>query len=279
VYYPTGQSFQVTLRAVRPYLQGVNSTPPDDVVIPVPSAITTDTARVYSVTANLLPDCLDITCFEALKAALSILMPGHWSDALLLHYTSLVADHPAWLCLDGSLYTSGSEVCPLLKALDLGGVCSVMDLQHTPDQQCSPLSTAINVRVLDVVSAQLAYNLPCIDPLQPLFWRSIMRAGRCPDVVVCAPHHAIVDVALPLFIEFVSCVCCLLPVSYLVEAPEPRVQWLRRMQSTGRIQVVYCHSLSQVYLWVCVFSSPSVKHLLLRDVYKSQSHVCHVLHD
>jgi len=272
VYYPTGQSFNVTLRGVRPYLQGVNSTPPAEVVITVPT--TAAVVSVCAVQSESLPDYWDLGCFEALKAAQCVLMPGAWPTNLLLHRAQVLAGQPSLFCCSGDSELTGIETPALFKALDLSSVDFLVDLLGLAGQ-------GTRIVPFTKVSDQVAPALVCQDPLQPMFWRSLLRASRRPDVVVCAPHPAAVDLVLPLFSSFAPCVCCLVPAAFLVDAPEPRVQWLRKMQSADRLQLLVCHSVFPFhgFVWVCVFTTAAIKNLFLHDAYKSCPGTCHIYLD
>lgn len=120
------------------------------------------------------------------------------------------------------------------------------------------------------------------DPLQPQFWRHYLDSRRCPDAVVCAPHPAMADMALALFSCFVPCVACMVPKDFLTEAPTPRVEWLQTVQAASRLQVIVATARvpgtagQRCFVWVCVFSSPAMKHLLLRDEYNTGSSLCFV---
>ena len=91
------------------------------------------------------------------------------------------------------------------------------------------------------------------------------------------------DVVVPLVSSFVPCACFLAPKDYITCAPAPRVQWLRRMQTSCRMHVIIGSAKQPVtdqqrcFVWLCVFSCPAIKNLLLHEHYKTGSSLSFVV--
>lgn len=262
MHYPDGQSFVRTLRGVRPYLQGVQATPPTSVMLKLPASA--PAAALATVGLFGMPQSVQAApwCLESVGSLLAVhaqLMPGDWS---LSHIAALAT---------------------FMSHVNSGRVC-VHDKQHV----LSSCEFVLLERVLQTDAWGRMCDPFCVQPelpldvLYPSFWSSLMVPAGCrPEVVVCRPNSAVLDIMLPLMTQYVPCVCVLVPYTYLTCAPQPRVAWLQQLQSSNRLHVVKGSSSQhmgsqQCMVWLCVFQTATCRFQNLRAAYRSAECVSYV---
>lgn len=273
-HYANGDTFDVTLRAVRPHLQGVNCAVPAGLQLTVPDPV--GTMHVAVVGAELLPDCLDICTEAGFRHACSLLMPGAcepWCEP------------PA---SEGALQSGAVElplscsqpwqVSTLLRVVPLHACCHVLEpccSARSVISSCLRPHVSGCVRTAALHAADSTHADECGNPTQPSFWRSyISRCGR-PNAVVCSPPPAWLDVLLPLAALFVPCVCVAVPPEFLRTPSGSRVQWLSSLRAANCLHVVAGHLLASgrhdSVLWVCVFRDRWTKANMLSAEFSADS--------
>lgn len=89
------------------------------------------------------------------------------------------------------------------------------------------------------------------------------------DAVVMRPPAGLLDLALPLAVRTARLlVCCQVPEEFITQASAARRQWLRRLDSAGRLILIYGQrqgSLSQRCVWVVVFRARHVAEMVRRS--------------
>lgn len=241
---------------------------------------------VSSLAVQLSPLSWSLCEASGLLAAHQQLMPGDWCPAHISKLTAVLRKlyaRPALMHFS-DLTSDGWETLPMAQVLNVVGWSRVLDPFGSPLGgvalqllQCSPVRVTVN-SMDSAVCADSHY-----DPMQPCFWVNHLAEFGCPDAVVCAPHPALVDLALTLFSRYVPCVCALVPQDYLTNALEARVAWLRALQSAGRVQVVIgtgVHQQSHVQrcvTWVCVFPPEVWRFRMLRAQHCTPDSITYVV--
>ena len=94
-------------------------------------------------------------------------------------------------------------------------------------------------------------------------WRQSCGLGA----IVCSPHFALLDLALPLAAQFVEQVACIhVPGTYYTEANEIRSGYLAKLQAAGRLaRISFLPRGPRGYrcMWICIFRSAAVRRRLL----------------
>jgi len=208
------------------------------------------------------------------------LMPGGWNQ----QYVHSVAVATMGIhANDPSRVLSGSELALLSDVLQLNAWRKVLDpfycLDSVSDQVLDQLPVVVFANTMDTTVVADMYS----DPLQPVFWSSLpSHVGARLDAVVCCPHPAILDVALPLMSLRVPCVCALVPFDYLVDVPAPRASWLQRLKVNGRLQIIkgvvsQPGGMQHCVIWLCVFRDAVQRSLSLKPAYNNKECVVHVV--
>jgi hypothetical protein len=231
-----------------------------------------------------LPPTWDLTSITGLARALAELMPGSHAK----NHTSRVAN------IIRQLHGMAKEVIPnnqkfwmetasedvggLLQAVDFSGVRSVVE------PFCGSGSIAASLRAcgIPVWRNDLNPYWPADshqDALQPGFYQTLQRQGRC-EVIVTSPWFSVLDVAAPLAVRYAAKVACLhVPGHWVANPSEPRSEWFKNLQRQGRLHAVMGlprGPLGRRCAWVLVFSSPKVKEEMLKAAHRSSFTVSYV---
>jgi hypothetical protein len=275
VCYPTGAWYERTLKGVRPYLQSIHAQPPASVTITTPII---SAATVIQHVPAALPARWNLCVQSELLAAHQQLMPGAWSELFIsgthanIHtwYHSPSSMHP------DDIHASGCETQSLLRVLAVDSWCNVLDPFGSPYGGVSAQLAsrcAATVTVNSSSPAALAHLHR--DALQPEFWTDYLSQRIRPDAVVTCAPPCLLELALPLIIRHVPCVCVLVPHAYTTDAPKPRVAWLRDLQATGRLQVIVSSlphprdATHHCLTWLCVFASAAWRLRCLSAPYRT----------
>ena len=120
------------------------------------------------------------------------------------------------------------------------------------------------VRALQVAGVKVA-RLPWrASPLEARTWRQCVGPL---DVVVWAPPAPLLDVLLPLALQFVGvAVVVPAPREYITAAPYPRRRWLQGLQAQGRLMLLQDPPAVSPGLretvWVLGFSTTAARQLM-----------------
>jgi hypothetical protein len=213
------------------------------------------------------------------RAAVELLMPGNWTAEEVRRLTAALRQHRSGGCGD-SRQLRGDWECAgraelLASALDFSFVGCAVD-PYAGDH-CR-LAGELATYGVSVVSNQWQPGQPGapgraqtgdrLDPLQHgtyVLWDKELAL----DAVVMRPPAGLLDLALPLAVRTARLlVCCQVPEEFITQASAARRQWLRRLDSAGRLILIYGERqgpLSQRCVWVVVFRARHVAEMVRRS--------------
>ena len=222
--YEPGQVERVTMRELRLLLR---NTPKD---LPVCTAL----AAPHP---DPLPDYWDLSVHRNMRRALETLMPGtHHASHIAALCNSVPGGHrfEQGTGMPECVPTTDEELAVLLQSLNFSLITTVVD----PWSGTGTIARKFNSMGHMVTTNDICHRYRCDsyeDALQPALYRRWQAKGLA-DAIITSPWARVADVAAPLAAEFAGRVACvLLPGSFLVEANEPRSQWLASLKAAGRI--------------------------------------------
>jgi transposase InsO family protein len=243
-HYEGGETYDVTLRGVRPYLMGVNSTPPEDFHINFPES----------------------SAFAVSRAQGRVERPPHLPlEAVpkpnLTDADILLPEVPAWHVDASVKVVSFAEVHHALAVVPAPGLHDLLS-RHIK-RHC--LHTTCAAFTVDV-----CYKIMGVD-----FLSGYVSHHGVPDVVVCCLPRGMHDLVLQLACKLFSCVYATIPADFIRNAPEARLKWLTGLKNSGRLHVVSGHTMIDSrplsVTWLCVFPSAAMRGLLVGDPYRGSS--------
>lgn len=252
VVYEDGDDETMTLAKAKPLLMPAGTNLPDGVSIPEAPSAGTPTAAAAALPASW-PSTADPV--EAGAAALSALMPGTWAD------THLRAVGTAMLTTANQLQLAPPMAATALQSL-LGAVALSSCFRVLDPFAAGGAATALAAAGFTVATGPGTHEPG--SPLQPGWYAALTRPA---DAIVCRPPAALLDIALPLAARYARQLACVhAPAAYLAQASAPRLDWLHRLRTAGRLHLLLCpeEGAGHVrHMWVVVLASPDMRERLI----------------
>ena len=157
--------------------------------------------------------------------------------------------------------TTAQEVQQLLQHVDLSGAGVI----HDPWAGTCMIEAVLASQGLAIRSNDAHAASPADQHSNALEW-GVYRDWQTSTglgAVVCSPHFALLDLAVPLAAEMVSSVACFhVPGHYYTSAPPPRWEYLQQLQDAGRLHLVFnlpFGPLGRRCMWICIFRSRAIR--------------------
>jgi hypothetical protein len=244
VHYPGGQHFDVTLRSVRPYLQGAADRPPANVVINAPDVAAGEESTAACVITSLQP----------------LAPPNVDLQLVASQFPSLLACHAPILPADMAVLHTVVDPCAFSRAFD------PIYSPHTGNaaQMHFPVTTPLLVNACSPDGSPDKH----ICTLQPQFWQDLQDVLLTVDAIICSPWFTGDALAqfLTMCITATPCVFLKVPWCSLTHVTPYMASLLGRLQRAGRLHFVYglpSTSSTPPTLWLCVFEGSHSKEQLL----------------
>ena len=158
------------------------------------------------------------------------------------------------------------EITPLLAAVDFSNSIGIADLFAGTGS----IANAFYQQGPRVITNDINPTVPPdthLDALRHSTYAKLQESKRI-HVVVTSPLFAILDLALPLAILYAHhAVCCHVPGHYVTDGPAPRMEWLRQLQSQGRLMVIAGlprGPMGRRCIWLCVFRSAALRQIMTK---------------
>lgn len=222
-----------------------------------------------TVRAQPWPLSWDLSSVAGARAAAEMLLPGRWTAEELQQLAAAVRQYraePDWESRQlRDDWESAGRVELLLGALDF----SFMGAKVDPFAGASRrLAAEFSTYGIQLVSNHQGHEVGGGYQLDPLQHGSYARWDRelALDAVVTRPPAGVLDIALPLAVKTARlAVCCQVPETFIAQAAGPRRQWLRKLDSAGRLMIIYGQRQGpkgQRCVWVVVFRARHVADML-----------------
>ena len=218
-----------------------------------------------------VPQELDLSTVPAALVALGQQMPGvHNRRAAeeVVRCVEFCGPHAARQQHKAIL---ADDVLKLLQAVDFSRCATILD----PWSGSGVIAAAFATRRQAVVSSDWqGANGASLhgNPLQSGMYRVLQQRYGSIDAIVFSAWTSVLDVAIPVAVHMAKAVVCtLVPSSYVTDAPAPRLAWLNKLHTAGRLALVV--GTPQRYeddargtrcTWLCIFSTPHERQRMMR---------------
>lgn len=187
-------------------------------------------------------------------AGMSAAMPGDWPHAFVLAAESAVQAYRQRNV--SALPYTPPVVEPLFEVLNMPAFMGVVD----PFSDHPAVITGLRRAGVTVVAGTRAPP-HSHNALSPAF-QEAAQALVPVEAIVSAPWPPLLDMALPVMVAHASrVVCCLMPLSFICEAPPPRRSWLLALKRDVRMLFVHPPATAAgpaPAVWLLVFASATV---------------------
>ena len=199
-------------------------------------------SSVSLVTPTDLPASFNVMDWMETESMLKRLMPGDWSAGQVklwfdgLHNVNFRLQKEPDFTDGNSLVTRAQRAVQLLEeAIDFGCLYSVVDMFAGRQSTCHHFTHKPEVLVNDL-NQKLHLVSYHYDALQPCVYQYFRRRQGM-EAIVITPPPELLDMALPLAVEYAELVvCCQVPRTCVTEPPhEHRIPWLRSLQQEERL--------------------------------------------
>ena len=205
------------------------------------------------INAGPAPTRFELSSTQGVQRALEALVPGLGAevDSEVLR-GSLKAAAVADQSVSGSA-AAEADLQLLLQAVDFSYCTHICE----PFMAAGMVSRCLEKHGYAVHAVHAANG---VDALQPAAVTS-----RSAQVIVAAPPHALLSIAVPALAANAGSVACVqVPYSWLTTAPPSIKTWLQQLAATERLHVLLGSRRGERYAWVLAFASPQIKKHMLR---------------